>query len=447
MQSPRLRQLAQRNPYSHDNLENQYDIAIIGWWIAWIMTAYMQLMHTNNSIVLFESNRIAHGATGHNAGQVASYFEKPFDEIVAEYWYEQAWAGQEALIFWRELLEEILAQESIDINYNKSTGYVWLSSVEQIIDHLRRKHLRNAGSLIFDSILIADDVDISTIPHEYQQYISIVKKQKILELLQTKDEQYIAVWASTKWTINSALLCEYLADIICHRFPTRCSLLEHCHVETIDIHDDSITIHSNNIANPSYHCKHTILCTNGYSNFKIQSKYPIDKKFHNGRYGVLWYMIGAFTDEDIKPVCISYFPTQWAWLSSATEGDVYYYITARNFAKRWLICLWWPELPVDKILEWIKNHSIAKEEYENMLNFLYKTRNMVSIKNIDFSWHGLMWYTTSGIREIGQHPFEKKLRYNLWCNGVGICSSIYGAWKIMKQFQWTVFPSSIFDIR
>jgi glycine/D-amino acid oxidase-like deaminating enzyme len=49
------------------------------------MTAYMLLMHTSHKVTLIEAKRLAHGATGHNAGQVAAYFEKPFDEIVEEY--------------------------------------------------------------------------------------------------------------------------------------------------------------------------------------------------------------------------------------------------------------------------------------------------------------------------------------------------------------------------
>jgi glycine/D-amino acid oxidase-like deaminating enzyme len=36
-------------------------------------------------VTLLESYKIAHGATGHNAGQIVPYFEKPFIEIVEDY--------------------------------------------------------------------------------------------------------------------------------------------------------------------------------------------------------------------------------------------------------------------------------------------------------------------------------------------------------------------------
>jgi glycine/D-amino acid oxidase-like deaminating enzyme len=49
------------------------------------MTAYMLLMHTSFRVTIIELKRLAHGATGHNAGQAAAYFEKPFEEIVQEY--------------------------------------------------------------------------------------------------------------------------------------------------------------------------------------------------------------------------------------------------------------------------------------------------------------------------------------------------------------------------
>lgn len=62
-----------------------------------------------------------------------------------------------------------------------------------------------------------------------------------------------------------------------------------------------------------------------------------------------------------------------------------------------------------------------------------------------YLWHGLMGYTHTGVRYIGQDPHAPHLWYNLGCNGVGIVSAVFGGWKIAKILSGTSFQPSIFD--
>lgn len=78
-------------------INKKADITIIGAGIAGISTAFQILMHTDLNITLLEGKKIARGATGHNAGQVVLYFERPFQEIVRDYGLERAIDGQKSL--------------------------------------------------------------------------------------------------------------------------------------------------------------------------------------------------------------------------------------------------------------------------------------------------------------------------------------------------------------
>jgi glycine/D-amino acid oxidase-like deaminating enzyme len=49
------------------------------------MTAYFMLQETDKNVVLVDANKIAHGATGHNAGQIDAFFEKPVQELIKTY--------------------------------------------------------------------------------------------------------------------------------------------------------------------------------------------------------------------------------------------------------------------------------------------------------------------------------------------------------------------------
>lgn len=448
--SPRLWQIQERNPYVVDDPHHATDVCIVWWGIAWVMTAYMLLMHTSLRVTIVESGRLAHGATWHNAGQAAAYFEKPFDEIVAEYGYDQAWAGQEALIAGRELLEEIILQEQLTVPYEQSTWYAAWSSLDDLIEHLRRKHLRDAWWVVFDSILVSKVIEEEEIPHLYKEYVTFVTPEKLANLLQTDDTQYIAAWVSVKWTVNSALLCEELVLVLRTRFHERFQVAEHTHVHDINFEDVTplLQVQTDKKQHAYWYADYVILCTNGYKNFTLTWKSKsLTERFTESRYWIVGYMIWAFFDWSVKSTCISYFPTAWESLVSGNGWDIYYYMTVRHFSDRWLVCLWWPEKSLESISYEIDKHVISRKDHQNMVDFLQRTRRVTSISHADFTWHGLMWYTKTGIREIWFDPYEDRLIYNLWCNGVGICSSVYGAWKIMKLLQWEMFSPSIFDVR
>ncbi|MCC2631200.1 MAG: dependent oxidoreductase, partial [Candidatus Paceibacter sp.] len=73
--SPWLYQLRQDRVSQGLHQDVTADIAIIGAGIAGISTAFFILKNTNRNVTIFEGYKLAHGATGHNAGQVVSYFE------------------------------------------------------------------------------------------------------------------------------------------------------------------------------------------------------------------------------------------------------------------------------------------------------------------------------------------------------------------------------------
>lgn len=448
--SPWLHQIKSRETYSISTHNNPKQIAIVWGGIAGIMTAYMLLTHTSKSVTIVESNRIASGATWHNAWQVAAYFERPFDDIVAEFGLDMAVAWQEALISGRELLEEILAQENLDVPYEKWTWYVGISREEDLIAHLRRKHLRSEANLVFDSILVAEWKIIWEIPSELMEYVTIVPHDHILNLLQSKDPQYIAIGASTKWTINSALLCEELLSVLRKRYEDRLYVSELTHVKSIDVTTASPTVIftiNDRVYNETF--EDVILCTNGYRNFNIVSHSSrIDKRIREWIHGVISYMVGITIDKPFITWCLSYFPKVLeSSIQSATDLTAYFYLTIRNYMWRGLLSIWWPEMKHKDMEGKLEDHTISDKHFQDIHSFLDTTRIWWTNPKTEFSWNWLIGYTKNSIREIWQDPEKPHLRYNLWCNGVGICSSVYGAWKIMKLFQWESFPESIFDIK
>ena len=57
------------------------DVAVVGAGIAGVATAFFILRDTRNDVLLLERDRVARGATGRNAGQLTTYFERPLGAI------------------------------------------------------------------------------------------------------------------------------------------------------------------------------------------------------------------------------------------------------------------------------------------------------------------------------------------------------------------------------
>ena len=74
-------------------------MVVVGAGIAGVATAFFVLRETGRSVLLVERDRVARGATGRNAGQLTTYFERPLSDIANEFGVERAVAAQRGIEF------------------------------------------------------------------------------------------------------------------------------------------------------------------------------------------------------------------------------------------------------------------------------------------------------------------------------------------------------------
>lgn len=103
------------------------------------------MTQTELAVTLIEAKKIARGATGHNAGQVVLYFEKPFQEIVREYSLPKAIDGQKSLFRGFDILEEMMDRIDMLDYLETCEGYLGVRSQQQLSLHLENKYLRDTG--------------------------------------------------------------------------------------------------------------------------------------------------------------------------------------------------------------------------------------------------------------------------------------------------------------
>ncbi len=457
--SPWLHQLSLKRPPQILDKDFDGDIVIVGAGIAGISTAFFCLKYTNRPVTIIEASRVAHGATGHNAGQIVSYFEHPFSHLVEQYGLTLAAKAQEAIFYAWDLIDEMYWEGRLTAPLAKFTGYAGCSTITQIIDHLRNiKYQREAG-LDIEGMLVVNRPDIiAAIPSEYSELYARVDHDYILTLLETKDERYIAALASRKGCVNSALLCEEMVESLLEQYPDRFRLFEHSPVKEVVLKDGIAQLSVNNHAITA---QRVVLCTNGFEHFKLTNTVgeDIDPAFHQLVIGKIGYMAAYFEDDQRKPKAISYFPsgeTAGRETSRAQrrvdEEDPYFYLTRRRFHHNTLgdgnlVCIGGPEDNVDRKQDYLTADVNFPERASEEISAFLKTAFAPSPEKLDylFTWHGLMGYTPHGLRVIGPEPCNPVLLYNLGCNGVGILSSIYGGKRIADFMVHGVLDRSIFD--
>ncbi len=423
------------------------DIAIVGAGIAGVSTAFFILKYTNKKVVIIEKGKLAHGATGHNAGQVVACFERPLEDMVKEFGFEKVKKALHDLHSGWILIDEMYHDARLKILFSRIDGAHGLSDLHQVISALSDLEIEVLSGLHKDDFLIHENAPfINSIPNNLKHLYRTVPHKEILERLETDDTEFQAVMVDRRACMNSALFCQEIVSYLLKKYETRFSIYENTTIKKVILRKTHALLDAD---------KHTIgaervvLCTNGFENFDIfnEDGLAVDKKFHHLIEGKVGYMSGYLENLNKKAAAISYFTSDF----DPSSSDPYYYLTRRPHElgdkKHNLVCVGGPELGIDDRGEYLYDYDYPEKMHQDIDAFIKKVYDTDPEKKIDyqFTWHGLMGYTPNRVRLIGEEPKNRVLLYNLGCNGIGIIPSVFGGRKISRIIGGENMKESIFD--
>ncbi len=440
--SPWLAQLTKRRPFELAG-DAKADVAIVGGGIAGLSTAAYILKDTDLSVVLIEAGRIAHGATGHNAGQLVADFERPLEDLIHEFGIgpsiraqtevEGAWIG----------VDWLLQSFKLSAPLHRCRGFAGFMSDAHVRAHLDAAALRVRYGLEPEPLLVAVGSRADHLLTPADERVTVrLPHSVILRLLRTDDPSYVAAATLPKGCMNSALFCEELAGSLLSNYKDRFSVAENMPVRTVSLREGVGVLRTDG---PVVHAASVVLCTNGFENLHIENDGPtIDRSFHRMLQGIVGYMGGYLDEPHALPMAISYFRDQ------RTHVDPYMYLTRRPYereeSKHTLLCMGGPErlLPHGAEYDSLSPFpSDVDEEIDRAFRHTYRQGETEPRR--EFRWHGLMGYTPTGIRCVGRDPRAPGLLYNLGCNGVGILPSIAGGRRIAQILAGATLAPSLFD--
>jgi glycine/D-amino acid oxidase-like deaminating enzyme len=428
------------------------DVAVIGAGIAGISTAFYLLKKTEKRVALIEGYRLAHGATGHNGGQMVTYFERPFADIVAEFGLEKAAAGQREVDGAWELVGEMYTEAGLGIPMSRFESYSGFSTLEQVLEHLEDVRLARAGGLQTGTFEIWDECPfLADIPEKYRKLFTLVPREEIALKLETFDPQYVAIHPAQRGAMNSALFCQEIARYLLEEYPERFSLYEETPVGKVVVHEEKVILDAGRY---TVEAGEAVLCTNGFENIEIFTAQglAVNTRFHHALHGVVGFMSGYLEPFTGVPAALHYYPKEDKGLTDTPElGDPYFYVTRRPFEyekdrKHNLVCIGGPDVGLEHRARYDRERHFSEKAKKQIEDFVRRTYDKKESLEFAFLWHGVMGYTENMMRMVGPDPAVSRLYYNLGCNGVGLLPSVFGGEKVARQIAGEKFPPSIFDI-
>lgn len=446
--SPWIHQLNHERPHTRITKDVSTDVAIVGAGIAGIASAFFTLKYTDKRVVLVERHKLAHGATGHNAGQVVSYFERGFASLAREFGLQRAAEAEKAIVSAWELIDEMYTDAGLSIPFPRFIGHGGLVSFQQVKWHLEANRLRREAGVESRSLAISEDAAfVKAIPPEYEGIYTVVPQSTINDRLETKMPGFIAAISYQKGVVNSALFCQEVVLYLLKRYPDRFNLYEHTPVHKVILHKEHAVLDADSQV---IDAGRVVLCTNGFETIHIinEAGLEIDAKFHHLVDGKIAYMSGYLENMNKPSIAISYYTNPIA----SSESD-YFYLTRRPYEyekgqQHNLISIGGPVADTqegDTYDPELEFPDSAESQIDEFVRKVYELEPNRKIEYI-FTWHGLMGYTRNRVRLIGPEPKNPVLLYNLGCNGIGILPSIYGGRTIARYIASEKVPRSVFDV-
>jgi glycine/D-amino acid oxidase-like deaminating enzyme len=422
------------------------DVLIIGGGIAGASTLYYLMEETDKTVVLVDANLVGHGATGYNAGHVVAGFEEAASVRIERFGLEKSLAAERMMQKGWQMFDEMKRRAGVE-GEDSFLAYGAYADIHLITTNIETYcHHYDLAGVPYEQFIVAEGTGTyEKIPDNLKKYCKLAPHDEVLELLETKDTRYVAAMPHPTALINSAQLSEGIISYCLKRYSGRCQIYEHSPVHEILAGKDDVRSMGKGFIVRS---ERAVLCTNGFSHFKIVNTAgpEINTALHHSVKGFIDYIAGYKGEKGPTPASHWYHePEAPRAIDAESEEGVYFYISRRRWdLKGPLLTIGGPERNIGYHASYNRNELISDDVMKEFSRF---RKDVVGFeeRKPDYHWHGLMGYTPSGVRLIGEEPKNRRLLYNLGCNGIGILPSIVGGRKIARHVKGETVEETIFD--
>ena len=266
--SPWVAQLAPDGPPEPLAADTAADVVVVGAGIAGVATAFFTLRSTSKSVLLLERDRVGRGASGHNAGQLTTYFERPLSDIAAEFGSRLAGEAQRGIDDAHDLLDIMVAEAAATVRVERFLGHMGMFNQHHLDVHLRSLLVRREEGLNRQTCVVSEDAEfLPTLPAAFAGLYTVVPQAEIRELLELDDDRYRAVLSAPAGCSNSGLLCQQVLAHLRVAYPDQFAYADHTNVERVVVDDETAVVHGGGYR---VRTNRVVFCTNGFVDHHIE---------------------------------------------------------------------------------------------------------------------------------------------------------------------------------
>jgi glycine/D-amino acid oxidase-like deaminating enzyme len=449
--SPWIAQVGPRPTPRPLRADTSADVVIVGAGIAGIATAFFTLRDTTRSVLLLERDQVAFGgATGRNAGQLTTYFERPLASIAEEFGEDRAVEAQAAFDAAHDLLDLLVAESAATVRVERFDGHMGMRNRNHLLVHLANNAVRARGGIPTERIRVSSEAPfLPDLPPDLAGLVEVVRPDEIREVLEIDDDRYLAVLSDRKGCANSGLLVTQVLAYLETAYPDRFQYHDRSPVGRVVVGADGVRLALSD-ADVLIGGSHVVLCTNGFVDHVVEDAagHPIELHPDQHVAGTIGFMTAFLEPQPRAAAAFSYIRN----VSVGSGEAPYVYVTRRTYdlpdgSSPTLTAMGGPEWPIEP--PWEATAPFPGSLLATMDNEVrpFAQPSRAPGQAYDFAWHGLMGYMPGRIRVIGAHPAHPSLLYNLGCNGVGFLPSLHGGRQVARLLAGDRLAPSIFDPR
>src|SRR5437764_8132253 len=182
-QSPWLPQLADDGPPQPLEADSSADVAVVGAGIAGVATSFFILRDTPNNVLLIERDRVARGATGRNAGQLTTYFERPLCAIADQFGAERAVEAQRGFDGAHDLFDLMVAETGATVRVERFVGHMGMFNLHHLQVHLGNNLIRRENGWRTERCAVSEAAPFrEQIPAEFDGLYDVVPPARMRRL-------------------------------------------------------------------------------------------------------------------------------------------------------------------------------------------------------------------------------------------------------------------------
>lgn len=415
--------LALRTPFRAAALDadRETDVLVVGAGVAGLATAQAVIRRTALTCVVVEQETVASGASGNNAGHLASGYEAGYAVFARTRGRQVAAQARAAVTEGRAALGKIIVEWNVECDYQVVRSMVAYASAARL------EHDAAADAELFPSDLRGGRyyLDPRHLDARTSAFPVPVASLDPADYVGTVLANFPAAGVrdgSPTGLIHARAFCHSLAHALVRRHPERIAIYERSPFHGFVPHEG---LYRCRVGAHMVCARHLVFATNGYA------PSPSPPTLACAVSPALHCMLGFET----APAGV---PHAFGWYSDEATGG-FFYGNVRNWqGGRHLLVLGGPDHLALAGASTADRVAFRAASFGRLLAFARAMRIVPADARPDYRWCGVLGYSDDGLRLVTRDPEHPRVYHNVACNGVGLLLSCYGGERMAQLIGGSV---------